>query len=49
MLRILICAICGYQWDDDSETSTFYMDCPVCDANKVNVFAPEIKDGDPWY
>ena len=37
-MRILICAVCGYQWNDEGEGAKgiFEMDCPVCEANIVN-------------
>ena len=36
-MRVLICAACGYQWDDDGEGAKgiFVMFCPVCDVNMV--------------
>lgn len=65
---ILICAVCGYQWDQKCKLvrafsgpncasvmvpSTFWEECPACDANMVNVYAPEAVDRDggnvPWY
>jgi hypothetical protein len=67
----LICAACGYQWDQSCvlvrvhsgpdcpgrlAPSTFYENCPTCEANMVHVYEPEKAetmgedfDGMPWY
>jgi hypothetical protein len=54
--RVLICAACGYQWNDEGSGSTFELNCPACEANMVNVHAPQKKrvmgndyDGMPWF
>jgi rubrerythrin len=52
---VAICAICGYQWNETA-TSTFELDCPLCDSNMVHKYEPlkpnvmgEDYDGQPWY
>jgi hypothetical protein len=57
-METLICAVCGYQWDVETTglTSTFELDCPVCEANQVHRYSAEKErimganyDGLPWY
>lgn len=53
-MRILICAACGYQWNDDGTSSVFWEFCPVCDSNMVHEYAPhkpheDHSDPVPWY
>lgn len=52
---VAICAACGYQWDETSE-STFHLFCPVCDCNHCHRYEAEKADkmgedydGLPWY
>lgn len=52
---VAICAACGYQWNE-TQKSTFELDCPACEANLVHRYAPdkadrmgEDYDGVPWY
>jgi len=54
----LVCASCGYQWDENMylSQSVFEMFCPVCDANMVHRYSStkedimgEDYDGLPWF
>ena len=54
-IRILICAGCGYQWDDDGEPDSpkgiFEMCCPVCENNMVQLMRiDDLSVGElPWW